>query len=763
MGRQGDGGIRLETDWVEYLSGHDMDWVVKPVSWDSGAFLGNGFVGAMAYGEEHASMRNTLRFVLGRTDVSAGSAGRTGFDPRVPVGEVHLRLEGWIYQPTSMRLDLWNAELRADITTTKGSVQLRAFVHSEMPVLCIELECSEEERGATIEWAAYSELDQVLKQADGINLNQPIPDTVVTRRTVDRIGVGIQRFESGQGCTTSWTEREGAEGRRSYWIAVVRGCEETDCAEAVRVVREASDLPGDRLVRSHRDWWYSYYRQSFVSIPDSRLESFYWIQMYKLASATRANAPLLDNIGPWLTTTPWPGAWFNMNVQMSYSPVYASNRLELGQSLIGALRRCREQLIANVPEAYRGDSAGLGRSSGLDLKSEVDDEVGNLTWICHSVWRHYRCSMDEELLRDLLYPLLRRSVNYYLHLLEEGEDGRLHLPPTISPEYGSFKRLQVADCHYDLALLRWGCETLLDSAERLGVEDERIGRWREVVERLAPLPTDDTGFRVGKDTPLAFGHRHFSHLLAVFPLHLIRCESSEEWELVNRSLRHWLGLEGDLRGFSFTGAASIAAALGQGELALQCLHTLLHLITPNTMYREAGPVIETPLAGAEAIHDMLLQSWGGVLRIFPAMPAQWRDTAFHELRAEGGFLVSAVREGGETRFVRVKSLAGESCFVRTDLTGRGAVRAVEANHGREDRSDRVAVEESGLIRLDICAGEDIVLYVGERVPDLAVRAVRPSEAPPIRNYFGGRTPWRQYGLGQGCRLSCQSRPPGEQV
>jgi alpha-L-fucosidase 2 len=179
------------------------------------------------------------------------------------------------------------------------------------------------------------------------------------------------------------------------------------------------------------------------------------------------------------------------------------------------------------------------------------------------------------------------------------------------------------------------------------------------------------------------------------------------------------------------------------------------------MYKEAGPVIETPLAGAEAIHDMLLQSWGGVLRIFPAMPAQWRDTAFHDLRAEGGFLVSAVREGGEALFVRVRSLAGEPCFVRSDLTGRGAVRAVEANHGREDRSDRVAVVESGLIRLDIRAGEDIVLYVGERVPDLAVRAVRPSEAPPIRNYFGGRTPWRQYGLGQGCRLSCQSRPPGE--
>ena len=37
---------------------------------------------------------------------------------------------------------------------------------------------------------------------------------------------------------------------------------------------------------------------------------------------------------------------------------------------------------------------------------------------------------------------------------------------------------------------------------------------------------------------------------------------------------------------------------------------------------ESGPVIETPLSGAQCIHDMLLQSWGGKIRVFPAVPSQ---------------------------------------------------------------------------------------------------------------------------------------------
>jgi hypothetical protein len=473
--------------------------------------------------------------------------------------------------------------------------------------------------------------------------------------------------------------------------------------------------------------------------------------MYKLASATRADAPLIDNQGPWLAPTPWAGVWFNMNVQMSYSPVYAANRLDIGESLVRAMEMNREQLVRNVPEPYRHDSAGLGRSCSYDLNSPLDKEIGNLTWVCHNLWRQYRHSMDDGLLNRLLAPILRRSINYYLHLLEEGEDGKLHLPPTISPEYGSFMKTVVRDCHYDMALLRWGCETLLAVDERLKTDDPLCGKWMETLERLAPLPVDETGFMIGKDTPLAYGHRHFSHLMAVFPLHLIGGDRDEERELIEKSLRHWIGKEGDLRGFSMTGAASIAAVLGWGDESMRFIQSLLPMLKPNTMYKEAGPVMETPLAGAEAIHDMLLQSWGGTIRIFPAVPASWKEAAFHDMRAEGAFLVSAVRRDGETLFVRVRSLAGEPCRIKPGWSA-GDVRVMihtpadsvanEAEPTAIHYRSFVAGEDAIAIRLN--KGQEAVLYRGEEAPEWVIRQVQ-AKYGPIRS-FGGHKPWRHYGF-----------------
>jgi alpha-L-fucosidase 2 len=128
-----------------------------------------------------------------------------------------------------------------------------------------------------------------------------------------------------------------------------------------------------------------------------------------------------------------------------------------------------------------------------------------------------------------------------------------------------------------------------------------------------------------------------------------------------------------LRGYSYTGAASISALLGRGDDSLKYLNTLLDTkILPNTMYVEAGPVIETPLSAAASVHDMLLTSWGGKIRVFPGVPDGWSDVAFHNLRAEGAFLVSAVRDGGKTRFIRIESLAGEPCRLVTDMSNPSA-------------------------------------------------------------------------------------------
>ncbi len=661
--------MREAVNWQEFTARHNMTWSKKSSSWDSGAWLGNGCMGAMVYSAEDKTKRNTLRWLTGRTDVEARTPDRPGVYTRVPLGELDLEMEGWIFDGTSMELDLYQAELKADLVTTKGKVKVRGLVHSLEQVMVVEAEPDDNESVKLI-WRGYPEVSPIMKNEDGINYNQYIPDIRLEEQDRGQVHVQIQRFfEPGKettkdGCVVASIAK--VQGKKTvYYLTVAKGCDEKAVCEAVETVSRGAGADLNEWTERHRQWWRDYYKKSFVSFTDTRLEGFYLIQMYKLACAARKGQAVMDNQGPWMAATPWPRAWYNMNVQTAYSPVYTSNHLEIGESLCDSLDQNIENLIHNVEEEYQKDSAGLGRSAGCNMASPVED------------------------------------------------------------------------CTYDLSLLRWGLKTLMEICDTFSMEDPDRALWEQTLDRLTEYHQDETGFMIGKDVPLDFGHRHFSHLLPVFPLHLISGDEEKEKELIVHCLRHWFHREGDLRGFIFSGAASIAATVGRGDEALAYVKSALHLFKPNTMYTEAGPVIESPLGVAESIQDILLQSWGSLIRVFPAVPGEWRDVTFHNLRAEGGFLISAVRREGKTSWIRVESLAGEPCCLKTDLGPEvhGAV-----SEGREVSVD----EKEGILRLDLKEGEEIFLFAGEEKPDFVIEPVKAQRH--MRNFFGEHKPWRLYGI-----------------
>jgi hypothetical protein len=698
-----------------------MVWNRLPTDWYESPFLGNGMLGAMVMqGGERC-----VRWQVGRGDVQDHRPvdGRTGMFSRcrLPIGHFDLQTVGAI-TGGGMRLDLWNAEATGKILTDRGSIGWRTIVHAEHMAIVVVLDPSEGERACRWQWQAEPAVSprQLYGEVTGSRsrtMKGYQRNPAALREQRGDIELCLQPLLAGGETATAWLEDE-REGERILTVSVAHSFPgNTAAADVVAEVKRVARMPLENLLASHRAWWHEFYPASFLSFSDPYWESFYWIQIYKLASATRGDGMLIDNQGPWLQVTPWPGAWWNLNVQLSYWPTYASNRLELAESLTRTLYGNVDTLVANVPEQYRHDSAGLPRSSGQDCEGPVSapdgnntPEIGLLLWACHNAWLHYRHAMDDATLREHLYPLLRRAVNYHLHFLEEGDDGMLRLPRTFSPEYGKHG----PDCNFDLALLRWGCGALVSATARLAIEDPLLPRWREVIERLVDCPVGENGYLVARGVPFDKGHRHYSHLLMLYPLYLVNRDQPGAEALMLKSVRHWQSLEGR-EGYSLTGAASISSAFGRGDDALDYLDGLRPFLQPNTLYKEAGPVIETPLSGAQSIHDMLLQGWGGTIRVFPAMPEAWADAVFHDLRTEGAFLVSARRTSGRTDFVRIRSLAGEPCVVAPGLPG-----AVRVSGDREHALEQV---RPGFFKLDLVKGEEVVLWSGERMPDFVVAEV----------------------------------------
>ncbi|MGW2566419.1 glycosyl hydrolase family 95 catalytic domain-containing protein [Streptomyces sp. NPDC001537] len=708
---------RMDSDgaWAGFLRAQDLVWHRLPTLWYEGPFLGDGRLGSMIYREPDA---NSIRFTVQHGEVQDhrpefGSGWGTA---RLPVGHLTLDPAGTITS-VDWRLSLWNAELTGTVTTDKGTLTLSALIHDG--ILAARVTAAGEEH---VRWTFHPEeaiSPRKIQEAPPAGYVANPPWTTQTTGDVEQV---LQPLAGG-GQTATAHRRSGDTLLLS--VAHSHPSDTRAGEDSLKKIQRAGSY--GELRSRHTRWWHAFYRKSFVSIPDQRLQSFHWIQLYKVASASRAGGPVMATSGPWLEPTPWPAVWWNLNVQLEYWLIHGSNHLEL-DSLVSTLRQSQEQLTANVPAAYRADSAGIGRSSDMFANRSVGmpgsgAEVGDLTWALHNAWLSYRHTMDEALLRDTIHPLLRRTINYYWHFLQPGDDGRLHLPSTLSPEYPV---VPPRDTNYDLALIRWGCTTLLDATARLGIDDPLKQRWQEILAKLASYPVDENGFMIGAETSYAQSHRHYSHLLMVYPLYLVNWDQPDQRELIEKTVVRWHALTGAHRGYSYTGAASMYAMMGRGDTALTYLTKFFDPTTrypcrANTHYTEAGPVIETPLSASQSLHDMLCQSWGGVVRVFPAVPSSWPDVTLHDFRTQGAFLVSAVRTKGVTRFVRVRSLAGEPLELRHGLP-EGRLTAVLD----DGRPALTRTTSEGTLAIDLPKGREVLLYTGDR-PDLVIAPVAVSE------------------------------------
>ncbi len=673
--------ISAEVDWEKFLSRHDMVWNRMSGDWFQAPFLGNGELGTMmrvpdperinldvGSSRVHDHRTDDLRNGVVPDSVEVINRGR------LPVGQFELKPAKRIDpKKSTARVHLWDAEATGTWNVPDGEpVQWRSLVHAVENVAFIEFRSAPKALPALrfVPSEARNPRNLPGSMAKDWKPN-PRPETVAD----DQGGITRQKLVAGGETVTAWRIVRPEPGvLRLFWTVAHTHPEENAEPIAKAALDKAVAAPFDDWVASHRAWWHAYYPQSFLTFGDPFWESYYWVQIYKIASATRADRPLIDNAGPWFHPTNWGATWWNLNVQLSYSPVYTANRLHLGETLVRHLHDYQENLILSVDPKYRDDSAGLSRNTGADLlgwagepggrakmerQRDVAQETGNLLWTCHNLWLHYRHSMDEALARETLFPILRRAVNYHRHFLKPDEDGILHLPSTQSPEYANAE-----NANYDLALLRWGAATLIDLNRELKLADPLAPEWKKIVEKLAPYPKDAKSYFIGKNVPLTGSHRHWSHLLMIYPLREVRPENSPDgW--IRSNLDHWHSYKGGHAGYSFTGGAAIAAITGDRAQFASMLQQFKRFIDPNTLYREAGSfsVMETPLHMACSIQEAFLQSHQDQLSVFPCVPEAWPDAAFHRFLAQGGHIVSAAMKDGKPAWVDIESPHGGALTV----------------------------------------------------------------------------------------------------
>jgi alpha-L-fucosidase 2 len=678
--------------------------------WDEAIPIGNGFLGGLLWGE-------TSRLVvsLDRGDL---------WDERLP--DLY-RAPDWTWttmqqQVRSGAMDRFHAmfddpyeQIPYPTKLPGGRLIIERDAGGAVQHFALDLKSAEARAlyaSDTVRAVALAQVPVLLLRVPGtVRVRLEPPGGVAKLRYADAV-IGDDSFvqPAALGFSYAAVVRTRREGKVTL-IAVTLATS-TESKDPVATGRARADAALDAgwtaATTVHRAWWKRFWATSSVTIPDSALQAHYDLVKYFYGAAARRGAPPVPLQGVWTADEgglpPWKGDFHNdLNTQMSYLAAHAAG---LDDAMLGWL----DYLEARLPvfrrfahDFYQVDGAvvpGVMTLAGAPMAGWGMYSLSptNAAWVAQSFYLHWRYTGDRRYLADHAYPFVREIGTALAALLHADSRGRLVLPLSSSPEIHDNSRAAFLppNSTYDQALLTWCFGALGEMAEALGRPIEAVS-WRKLRDGLGPL------LRAGIDGPLlvargegfAQSHRHFSHAMSIHPLGLLNPEGADSLtvratirEIASRGTDEWTG-------YSFAWFAAMLARSDQADSSLRYLSDYLKFTLRNGFHANGDQsrsglskmtyrpfTLEGNFLAMAAVQEMLLRSAFDEVAVFPATPGRWHDVSFRDLRAEGGWRVSAERRGGRT--VRVRVVAGPGGELRLRDPFGGAVPRWSRAGGRRE-------------------------------------------------------------------------------
>lgn len=677
-------------------------------SWDEAMPLGNATVGALVWQRD-----SSLRLSLDRTDlwdlrpVDSLSGDNFRFSwvkehirtkdylpvqkkldwpydmnpapSKIPGAAIEFPLEK-IGAPTQVRLYLNNALCEANWA---DGTQMQTFVHATEPV----------------GWFVFRNLRTPIEPS----ILTPVYNKTKPDGSLDPVsGQDLHRLGYQQGETV----REGnrityhQKGYGDFWYDVVV-CWKQEGETLYGTWSVTSSLSGEKAAekaeaalqrglkqdyQAHLEYWNKYWAQSSVTLPDSILQKQYQNEMYKFASTTREHSYPISLQAVWTADNgklpPWKGDYHHdLNTQLSYWPAYTGNHLTEGMGYLNTLwnqrdtyKRYTRQYFGTEGMNIPGVCTLTGEPMGGWIQYSMSQTVA--AWLAQHFYLHWKYSADRTFLKERAYPFLKDVAIYLEQVSELTPEGVRKLEFSSSPEvFDNSMQAWFSDMtNYDLAMMHFLFKAAAELAHELNLTDES-SHWAALEAQLPDYDVDEEGcLTFAKGYPYNESHRHFSHAMAIHPMGLIDWSDGEKSQHIIRATLKWLDEVGPdyWTGYSYSWLANMKARAFDGKGAAQALRTFAECFCLKNTFHANGDqtksgksrftyrpfTLEGNFAFASGIQEMLLQSHTGTIRIFPALPEEWKDVSFEGLRAMGAFLVSAQMEGGEITRVRIYSEKG---------------------------------------------------------------------------------------------------------
>jgi hypothetical protein len=487
------------------------------------------------------------------------------------------------------------------------------------------------------------------------------------------------------------------KSRKVYFYVTAASSRETDDTVALcqeRLARLQAVDPAD-VIGSHRQWWMDYWRRGLCTVGDEAVEKLYYRSLYLCGSMLEPGKQSPGLQGAWTAElmTAWGSDFHaNVNIQSVYWGMYTNNRLDCVEPFLRLYHGFADRARARARDYFglRGlRFPHAGSIDGMEATQApfymLSCDVSASAWIGQLFWQYYDYTRDQVYLRDIAYPILRDIARLLAdYLIDDPATGRAMIAPavefeTTNPRFTHWGTNSL----YAVTLFRVGFQQAIDAAEQLGVDPAEREEWRVSLAKLPPPPmTPDSIFKEWENHDLCNRGGHAYYLCLAFPGELVsRYHGPREW--LEAARRTWQRIKtGELKscsGGAWCGGQGVCELIRIGEIedAFPCAR-LPEKATENgfSLMRDGGAIQVDHTPGMNRVlADMMLLTLGGVVHVFPGIPAAM-PARFLSLRAAGGFLLTAEKRGESVDYVLIEPTVKGPIRIADPWQGRGTLYEV---------------------------------------------------------------------------------------
>ncbi len=701
-----------DVDLKLVFSSNDLQFSELASTWDEGMPLGNGIIGSLIWQKDsvlrfsldHVGLWD-LRPMVNRDSLSVKNFNwvqeqvlKKDYDPvqqmydepydtsafptKIPGGALEFNISN-LGKVDSVRLFLNNAV--CEVMWSGGS-KLQTFVHATENTGWFRFENIPADFKPTLVPPVYQEKsDGVTSPVTGQDLSRlGYPQGTVTEK--ENVIVYHQPGSNGFYYEIAVAYHHSGKNVEGVWTICPKSENEKQSEDIASLVQKKLQEQFVNSFNLHDRWWKNYWDQSSIEIPDTVLAKQYYNEMYKFGSVARSYSPPISLQAVWTADNgklpPWKGDYHHdLNTQLSYWPCYTGNHLTEG---LGYLNYLWKTMPANkkYTKDYFGVSGlavpGVATLKGEPMAGWIQYSFGQTVsaWLSHHFYLQWKYSQDKEFLQNRAYPYMKEVAVFLDEISVRDTDSKRKLVISSSPEIydNSINAWFPTTTNYDLGLIRFVYTSAVEMASELGLKED-ADRWETILSQWPDVDLDEQGaLTFAKGFPYKDSHRHFSHLLAFHPLGLIVWSNGTRDQNIIKATIEKLDNYGPdyWCGYSYSWLGNLKARAMDGEGAAKALKIFAeHFCLKNTFHANGDQTkegyskftyrpftLEGNMAFASGIQEMLIQSHTGIIRLFPAIPADWKTVSFSKLRVMGAFLVSAKKSEGMVVEIIVESEKG---------------------------------------------------------------------------------------------------------